>query len=147
MAAYPNANQGFPPLSSITSPKVTAEERISSTESVNRVNLLFEEFDKEKMRSTFLPDASVEHAYVFFRGTEEMMRFIEEDYPPLIPGAQEAKEANEAAAMMPPPSTVPTALDLTNSSVTGRGLYEAGPEKPRASSGVFDPADDVDDSE
>ncbi|KAH6976592.1 hypothetical protein EDB80DRAFT_871716 [Ilyonectria destructans] len=86
MSAYPNANQGFPPLSAFTSPKVTAEERISAVDFVNRVNTLFEEFDKDKVISAFLPDASLHHAFGGFRGIDELGRFFEKDYPPLIPG-------------------------------------------------------------
>ncbi|KAM6516775.1 hypothetical protein FALCPG4_014948 [Fusarium falciforme] len=86
MSAYPNANEGFPPLSATTSLKVTGDERSSAIDFVNRVNTLFEEFDKDKLSSTFLPEATLQHAYGKFQGYEEMRGFIEKDYPPLIPG-------------------------------------------------------------
>ncbi|KAH6695447.1 hypothetical protein F5X68DRAFT_227426 [Plectosphaerella plurivora] len=86
MSAYPNANNGFLPLSPFTSSNVTSEERSSAIDFVNRVNYLFEEFDTDKMSTAFLPDASVHHAYGVNQGKEELTRFITKDYPPLIPG-------------------------------------------------------------
>jgi hypothetical protein len=86
MSAYPNANEGFPRLSAITSFNVTADERSSAIDFVNRVNTLFEEFDKDTLSSTFLPEATLQHAYGKFQGYDEMRGFIERDYPPLIPG-------------------------------------------------------------
>ncbi|KAF4471802.1 snoal-like domain-containing [Fusarium albosuccineum] len=85
-SAYPNANKGFPPLPTSTSSEVTAEERSSAVDFVNRVNTLFEEFDHDKMAATFLPDASVHHPYGVYRGSKEMRGFLETKYPPLIPG-------------------------------------------------------------
>ncbi|KAK7419638.1 hypothetical protein QQX98_003229 [Neonectria punicea] len=84
--AYLNANSGFPPLPNTTSLQVTAEERSSAIDFVNRINTLFEEFDQDMISSTFLPDASLRHAYGTFRGRAELEGFTRKIYLPLIPG-------------------------------------------------------------
>jgi hypothetical protein len=86
MAAFPNANEGFPKLSAVTSHQVTVEERITAIDFVNRMNFLFEEFDKEKLASLNLPDTSLHHMYGDFKGPEELRGFVENNYPPLVPG-------------------------------------------------------------
>ncbi|KAI9155726.1 hypothetical protein HJFPF1_08315 [Paramyrothecium foliicola] len=86
MAAFPNANEGFPKLSPFTSHQVTVEERITAIDFVNRMNYLFEEFDTEKLVKMKLPDSSLRHMYGTFKGAEELKGFIENKYPPPVPG-------------------------------------------------------------
>jgi ketosteroid isomerase-like protein len=79
-------NNRLPRISATTSNNVTAAERTSAIDFVNRVNFLFEEFDHEKMLSAFLPDAVAYHFHGTIRGHAEMRKFFAEDYPYLIEG-------------------------------------------------------------
>jgi len=79
-------NGKFPPVSAITSSDVTAEERTSAVDFVNRSNLLFEEWDIEKVLSTFLDDSTVFHFHGVIEGREENRKFLTETYPYLISG-------------------------------------------------------------
>ncbi|KAH6973263.1 hypothetical protein EDB80DRAFT_743012 [Ilyonectria destructans] len=84
--AFLTSNGTLPPIYATTSHEITADERSSAIDFVNRLNHLFEEFDKDKMKSGFLPECKLRHAYGTFNGRAEMDAFIERDYPPLVPG-------------------------------------------------------------
>lgn len=79
-------NGSLPPISLTTSGGVTADERTSAIDFVNRVNLLFEEFDHDKMLTAFHADAVVYHFHGKIQGLAEMRTFFQQDYPYLIPG-------------------------------------------------------------
>ncbi|KAK4903113.1 hypothetical protein LTR27_000041 [Elasticomyces elasticus] len=79
-------NGKFPPVSAFTSANVTADERSSAIDFVNRINYLFEEFNHDKMLSAFLDDSIVYHFHGKIEGKEETRRFFEDVYGYLIPG-------------------------------------------------------------
>lgn len=79
-------NGQFPPINPITSSDVTADERSSAIDFVNRLNHLFEEFNHDKMLQGFLPDATVYHFHGEKKGHVEHRRFFETQYGYLIPG-------------------------------------------------------------
>ncbi|KAK5689651.1 hypothetical protein LTR17_026190 [Elasticomyces elasticus] len=79
-------NGKFPPVSAFTSANVTADERSSAIDSVNRINYLFEEFNHDKMLSAFLDDSIVYHFHGKIEGKEETRRSFEDVYGYLIPG-------------------------------------------------------------
>ncbi|KAH7232410.1 uncharacterized protein BKA55DRAFT_544739 [Fusarium redolens] len=79
-------NGRYPPIPGATLDDVTSEERSSAIDFVNRHNLIFEEFDHQKMINTFLPDAVVYHTYGVVRGHENMKDFLENKYGFFIPG-------------------------------------------------------------
>jgi hypothetical protein len=76
----------FPPPLSFTSSNVSADDRISAIDFVNRVNLIFEEFNKEKLLDCFVEDSTVYHFHGMIKGREANRKFIEETYGYLIPG-------------------------------------------------------------
>jgi hypothetical protein len=76
----------LPPIFPKTSNNVTADERTSAIDFVNRVNFLFEEFDHDKMLSAFHTDAVVYHFRGEVRGHSELRTFFEKNYPYLIRG-------------------------------------------------------------
>ncbi|EKG17177.1 hypothetical protein MPH_05631 [Macrophomina phaseolina MS6] len=84
--SFLTASGAFPPIKPTTSHDVTAEERITAVDFVNRVNYLFEEFDHAKILSAFLPDAIAYHFHGTIRGHSGLKTFLEKDYPYLIPG-------------------------------------------------------------
>lgn len=65
---------------------ISADERSSAIDFVNRINFLFEEWDVPKLLSTCLPEVKVWHAEGVFDGKEEVIRFFRDIYPPFIPG-------------------------------------------------------------
>jgi hypothetical protein len=65
---------------------VSAEDRASAVDFVNRVNWFFETWDVEAMIEAFLPDAVAYHFHGTINGHTEIRRFFEHDYPYLIPG-------------------------------------------------------------
>ncbi|GKU09483.1 unnamed protein product [Fusarium langsethiae] len=79
-------NGRYPPIPGATLNDVTSEERSSAIDFVNRHNLIFEEFDHEKMTNTFLPDAAVYHTHGTIRGHENMKEFFVSKYGSVIPG-------------------------------------------------------------
>jgi hypothetical protein len=79
-------NGKFPPPSRSTSNEVTAEERITAVDFVNRVNYIFEEFNHDKILDCFLYDCSVYHFHGTIKGREENRKFMEDTYGYLIPG-------------------------------------------------------------
>ncbi|KAF2167141.1 hypothetical protein M409DRAFT_22572 [Zasmidium cellare ATCC 36951] len=79
-------NGAFPAIKPHTSLKVSAEERINAVDFVNRVNLLFEEYDTEKLLDTFTSDGVAYHFHGTIKNREERRKFFEETYPYLIPG-------------------------------------------------------------
>jgi hypothetical protein len=79
-------NGKFPPPSRSTSNDVTAEERITAVDFVNRVNYIFEEFNHDKILDCFLYDCSVYHFHGIIKGRGENRKFMEETYGYLIPG-------------------------------------------------------------
>ncbi|KAK3646471.1 hypothetical protein LTR56_008569 [Elasticomyces elasticus] len=79
-------NGKFPPVSAFTSANVTADERSSAIDFVNRINYLFEEFNHDKMLSAFLDDSIVYHFHGKIEGREKTRRFFEDVYGYLIPG-------------------------------------------------------------
>jgi hypothetical protein len=76
----------LPRIIPTTSNNVTADERTSAIDFVNRVNFLFEEFDHDKMLSAFHADAVVYHFHGKIQGHSEMRTFFQDGYPYLIPG-------------------------------------------------------------
>jgi hypothetical protein len=76
----------LPPITPATLNNVTADDRSSAVDFVNRVNFLFEEFDHDKMLGAFHPDAVVYHFHGKIQGLSAMRSFLERDYPYLIPG-------------------------------------------------------------
>lgn len=76
----------YPPVRNHTSDDVTADERITAIDFVNRHNFVFEEFNHEKMAATFLPNAVVYHSHGTIRGLAEMKQFFENKYGFFIAG-------------------------------------------------------------
>ncbi|EHK23322.1 uncharacterized protein TRIVIDRAFT_220595 [Trichoderma virens Gv29-8] len=77
----------FPSIDASTLNDVTAEERSSAIDFVNRNNFVFEEFNVDKVMSTFLPEAAVHHIGGTFRGEAERRKFLETFYAKIfIPG-------------------------------------------------------------
>lgn len=74
----------FPPIARTS--KVSADDRASAIDFVNRVNWFFETWDVEAMIDAFLPDAVAYHFHGTIDGHAEIRRFFEDDYPYLIPG-------------------------------------------------------------
>ena len=74
----------FPPVAHQGA--VSADDRISAIDFVNRVNWLFETWDVDAMVESFLPDAAVFHFHGSFRGHAELRSFFANEYPYLIPG-------------------------------------------------------------
>jgi hypothetical protein len=79
-------NGQFPPINPITSENVTADERASAVDFINRVNYLFEEFNHDKMANAFMPDCMTYHFHGVIKGRDGARRFFEEQYGYLIPG-------------------------------------------------------------
>lgn len=78
--------KSFPPIQPFTKNDVTAEERSSAIDYINRVNFLFEEFDHDKLLNAWLPDGSVYHFHGTVHGYDQMKKFLQETYGYLIPG-------------------------------------------------------------
>jgi len=76
--------KAFPNISS--SLNVSAEDRISAIDFVNRLNWWFETWDVDAMMDAFLPEAVAYHFHGTINGREEMRQFFDRDYPYLIPG-------------------------------------------------------------
>lgn len=74
----------FPPVPHTSA--VSADDRASAVDFVNRVNWFFETWDVEAMIDAFLPDAVAYHFHGTICGHAEIRRFFEHDYPYLIPG-------------------------------------------------------------
>ncbi|KAH6959566.1 hypothetical protein BKA56DRAFT_637491 [Ilyonectria sp. MPI-CAGE-AT-0026] len=68
----------FPSINVSSLNDVTSEERSSAIDFVNRNNFVFEEFNVEKVLSTFLPDGAVYHIGGAVRGRAEMKIFLED---------------------------------------------------------------------
>jgi hypothetical protein len=79
-------NQNFPHIKPSTLNDVTVEERVTAIDFVNRHNFVFEEFDHDKMISTFLPNSTVYHTEGIVRGHAEMRIFFQDVYGFFIPG-------------------------------------------------------------
>ncbi|KAF4947349.1 hypothetical protein FGADI_10482 [Fusarium gaditjirri] len=79
-------NNRYPSIPGATLNDVTSEERSSAIDFVNRHNLIFEEFNHEKMINTFLSDAVVYHTHDLVRGHENMKDFLKNKYGFFIPG-------------------------------------------------------------
>ncbi|KAJ5294969.1 hypothetical protein N7508_009790 [Penicillium antarcticum] len=84
MSFIPNGH--FPPINPSTSNNASSEERCTAIDFFNRHNFIFEEWDHEKIISTFLPQADVYHSHGTIRGHEEIRRFFEESYEFFIHG-------------------------------------------------------------
>jgi hypothetical protein len=65
---------------------VTAEDRASAIDFVNRVNWLFDVWDVDAMVDAFLPDSVTYHFHGTNRGQDETRRFFNDIYPYIIPG-------------------------------------------------------------
>lgn len=65
---------------------VTAEDRVSAIEFVNRVNWLFDVWDVDALVDAFRPDSVTYHWHGTIRGRDELRRFFDETYPYIIPG-------------------------------------------------------------
>ncbi|KAF9774385.1 hypothetical protein IL306_007619 [Fusarium sp. DS 682] len=76
----------YPPIPGATLDDVTSEERSSAIDFVNRHNLIFEEYNIQKMINTFLPDGVVYHTHGIVRGHDNMKDFLENKYRFIIPG-------------------------------------------------------------
>lgn len=76
----------FPPVPLSPSRDITSEERSTAIDFVNRHNLIFQEFNYDKMTATFLPDAIVYHSHGTIRGHAEIKQFLENVYGFFIPG-------------------------------------------------------------
>ncbi|KAL4997391.1 hypothetical protein BDV10DRAFT_186186 [Aspergillus recurvatus] len=76
----------FPPIPLIPSKDITSEERTTAIDFVNRHNLIFQEFNHDKMTATFLPDAVVYHSHGTIRGHADIKQFLEKVYGFFIPG-------------------------------------------------------------
>lgn len=74
----------FPPIA--PQGPVTADDRASAIDFVNRVNWFFETWDVESMIQSFQPDGVAFHFHGTIRGEKEIRHFFEHDYPYLIPG-------------------------------------------------------------
>lgn len=79
-------NGNFPPINPTTSSNVTADERTSAIDFINRVNYLFEEFNHDKMANAFMPDCTTYHFHGVIKGRDGAKCFFEEEYGYLIPG-------------------------------------------------------------
>jgi hypothetical protein len=79
-------DERFPPVSLSPSKDITSEERSTAINFVNRHNLIFREFNYDKMTATFLPDAVVYHSHGTIRGHAEIKHFLENVYGFFIPG-------------------------------------------------------------
>jgi len=79
-------NGQLPPINPITSSNVTADERATAIDFVNRLNYLFEEFDHDKMVNAFTTDCTTYHFHGVMKGRDENRRFFEKTYGYLIPG-------------------------------------------------------------
>jgi hypothetical protein len=65
---------------------VSAEDRASAIDFVNRVNWFFETWDVDAMVDAFLPDSVTYHVHGTIRGKDETRRFFNKIYPYIIPG-------------------------------------------------------------
>lgn len=74
----------FPPVAAQT--PVSAEDRSSAVDFVNRSNWHFETWDVEQMVASFLPDSTTYHFHGTVHGHDGLRRLFAEEYPYLVPG-------------------------------------------------------------
>ena len=65
---------------------VTAEDRISAIEFINRVNWFFDIWDVDAIVQAFAENSVTYHFHGTNRGRAEVRKFLTEKYPYLIPG-------------------------------------------------------------
>jgi hypothetical protein len=70
----------LPPIFPATSNNVTADERTSAIDFINRLNILIDEFDHNKMLSAFYAGAVVHHFHGKIQGLSELRTFLKEEY-------------------------------------------------------------------
>ncbi|KAJ8603943.1 hypothetical protein MRB53_042010 [Persea americana] len=85
-STYLTASGAFPPIIAISDQSITADERSSAIDFVNRNNFIFEEFDHDKMLSQLMPNAVVRHFHGTMNTRGEHRQFFENTYGYLIPG-------------------------------------------------------------
>ncbi|KAH7081107.1 hypothetical protein BKA63DRAFT_530277 [Paraphoma chrysanthemicola] len=76
----------LPAIGPYTSMDLSADERSSAIDFVNRLNFLFEEWDTSKILQAFVPDARVSHVHGTLHGHTECIDFFKNVYHPFIPG-------------------------------------------------------------
>jgi hypothetical protein len=86
MASSPPINRYYPVKCPSEIYSVTAEERTSAIDFINRQNYIFQEFNHDRMLDTFLPDATVYHSERTLRGHAEIRTFFETCYGRTVPG-------------------------------------------------------------
>jgi hypothetical protein len=74
----------WPPITHQT--QLSADDRITAIDFVNRVNWLFEVWDVEAMVASFLPNSTTHHFEGTVVGHDGLRAFFRDDYPYLIPG-------------------------------------------------------------
>ena len=86
MSTYLTRNGALPAIQPCPAVNMTAEERSSAIDFINRNNFLFEEFVHDKMLSHFMPDSMVRHFHGTLNGIAAHRQFFEDTYGYLIPG-------------------------------------------------------------
>ncbi|KAL3493500.1 hypothetical protein BJX62DRAFT_235328 [Aspergillus germanicus] len=86
MAPIPPINRYSTVKCPSTTFNVSAEERTSAIDFINRQNYIFQEFNHDRMLDTFLPDATVYHSERILRGHAEIKTFFETCYGRTVPG-------------------------------------------------------------
>jgi hypothetical protein len=86
MAPSPPINRYYPVKCPSTIFSVTAKERTSAIDFINRQNYIFQEFNHDRMLDTFLPDATVYHSERTLRGHAEIGTFFQTCYGRTVPG-------------------------------------------------------------
>ncbi|KAL1793816.1 hypothetical protein ACET3X_007237 [Alternaria dauci] len=76
----------IPPIKVFTSSDVTAEERSSAIDFVNRNNLVMEQFQIEDILSQGAEGMVLKHWHGEVTGTDNLRKFFTDTYPYIIPG-------------------------------------------------------------